>query len=169
MKNVPPEQRFAASDVRLMKRTARGNIRSDLIDHVFQYGSPGDVPVAGDWNGDGVVNIGLFRDGVWYLDRDGDGRWTAGDLYVGNFGAAGDVPVIGDWNGDGIDNLGIYRDGHWHLDANGNFQLDAHDRVLQLGGPDDKPIAGDFDGDGIDEIAVYRSRPAAAAAQSEAR
>ncbi|MGI6420209.1 MAG: SdrD B-like domain-containing protein [Thermoguttaceae bacterium] len=167
MKNVPPEQRFAASDVRLMKQTSRGNIRSDLIDHVFQYGSPGDRPVAGDWNGDGVVNIGLFRAGVWYLDRDGDGRWSAGDLYVEDFGAAGDVPVVGDWNGDGIDNLGIYRDGRWYLDTNGNYQLDAHDRVLQLGGPDDKPVAGDFDGDGVDEIAIYRSRSAPEETRSE--
>ncbi len=155
-KNLPPQAQVAATRLRTMKRTAQGPIRNDLIDHVFQYGSPGDVPVAGDWNGDGVVNIGLFRQGTWYLDGDGDGRWSAGDSLVEHFGTPGDVPVVGDFNGDGIDDLGVYHEGTWHLDTNGDRRLDAHDRVLQLGGPHDKPVVGDFDGDGIDQPAVYR-------------
>ena len=158
MKNVPPEERFAATDRRILKQSAEGAVRSDLIDHVFQYGSPGDVAISGDWNGDGISNIGLFRRGTWYLDMDGDGRWSADDAFVENFGSEGDLPVVADFNGDGIDDLGIYRDGHWRLDTNGNRRLDPGDRELQFGGPHDKPIAGDFDGDGIDELAVYHER-----------
>ena len=158
MKNVPPEERFAATDRRILKQSAEGSVRSDLIDHVFQYGSPGDLAIAGDWNGDGISNIGLFRRGTWYLDMDGDGRWSADDVFVENFGSEGDLPVVADFNGDGIDDLGIYRDGHWRLDTNGNRRLDQGDRELQFGGPHDKPIAGDFDGDGIDELAVYHER-----------
>ncbi len=158
MKNMPPEERLASTDRRIMKQSAQGSVRSDLIDHVFQYGSPGDLAVSGDWNGDGVANIGLFRNGTWYLDADGDGRWSAGDSFVENFGSEGDLPVVGDFDGDGIDDLGIYRDGQWQLDTNGNRRLDAADRVLQLGGPHHKPVTGDFDGDGVDEIATYRDR-----------
>lgn len=158
MKNVPPEERFAATDRRLMKQSAEGAVRSDLIDHVFQYGSPGDIAISGDWNGDGVSNIGLFRRGTWYLDMDGDGRWSTGDDFVENFGSEGDLPVVADLDGDGIDDLGIYRDGHWRLDTNGNRRLDEGDRQFQLGGPHDRPVAGDFDGDGVDELAIYRDR-----------
>ncbi len=158
MKNVPPEERFAATARRIMKQSAQGPVRSDLIDHVFQYGSPGDVAVSGDWNGDGVSNIGLFRQGTWYLDVDGDGRWTANDQFIEGLGSEGDLPVVGDFNGDGIDDLGIYRDGQWRLDIDGNHRLDEADRVLQFGGPHDKPVAGDFNGDGIDELAVYHDR-----------
>ncbi|MHB8900373.1 MAG: SdrD B-like domain-containing protein [Thermoguttaceae bacterium] len=162
MKNVPPEERFATAERRLMKQSSEGPVRSDVIDHVFQYGSPGDVAISGDWNGDGISNIGLFRQGTWYLDMDGDGRWNANDRFIESFGAEGDLPVVGDFNGDGIDELGIYRDGQWRLDTDGNYRLDKSDRVVHLGGAGDKPVAGDFNGDGVDELAVYHDRTDAA-------
>ena len=65
-----------------MKKGHAGKMRSDLIDHVFQYGEKGDIAVAGDWNGDGIYTIGIFRNGTWFLDMDGDGRWSKGDVVV---------------------------------------------------------------------------------------
>ena len=44
---------------------AKGELRADVIDHVFRYGVSGDRAVAGDWNGDGISSIGVFRDGTW--------------------------------------------------------------------------------------------------------
>ena len=67
--------------------------------------------------------------------------------------------MVGDFNGDGIDELGVYRTGTWLLDTNGNHQLDAHDKVFELGGPGDKPVVGDWDGDGTDEIGILRTGP----------
>ena len=29
------------------------------------FGAPGDLPVAGDWNGTGFAKIGVFRNGQW--------------------------------------------------------------------------------------------------------
>jgi hypothetical protein len=29
-----------------------------------------DIPVTGDWNGNGVTKIGIFRNGLWYLDKE---------------------------------------------------------------------------------------------------
>jgi hypothetical protein len=154
-KNIPPDPPDATSGRRTLKRTAQGDLRSDVIDHVFQYGSEGDRAVSGDWNGDGVTNIGLFRNGTWYLDADGDGRWSRGDKMI-QMGGPGDLPVVGDWNGDGIDDVGLFRDGVWRLDIDGDHKLGPHDRVFNLGGPHDRPIAGDFNGDGIDEVGVYQ-------------
>jgi hypothetical protein len=54
----------------------------------------------------------------------------------------------------------VYRHGRWILDTNGNRQLDAHDRVFQLGAAGDLPVVGDFDGDGLDDPAVYHDGPA---------
>jgi hypothetical protein len=153
-KNLPPELADATTGYRSMKRTEHGRIRSDVIDHVFRYGTEGDRAVVGDWNGDGISTIGVFRDGTWYLDVDGNGRWSEHDVKV-DFGRAGDVPVVGDWNGDGIDKIGVYRNGTWYLDTNGDLRLDAHDKVFELGGPHHKPVVGDFNGDGIDQPAVY--------------
>jgi hypothetical protein len=155
-KNLPPDPQEATVGWRTMRRTVRGELRADLIDHVFQYGSAGDVPIAGDWNGDGVTNIGLFRGGTWFLDADGNGQWSVADIYVENVGRPGDVPVVGDFNGDGVDDLGIYRSGVWRLDTDGDRALTAHDKVFELGTAADKPIVGDFNGDGVDQIGIYR-------------
>jgi protocatechuate 3,4-dioxygenase beta subunit len=165
-KNLPPSESNAASGLRAMKRTADGPLRADVIDHVFQYGSADDVPVTGDFNGDGVTNIGLYRAGTWYLDLDGNGRWSSDDVYVENFGSAGDLPVVGDFDGDGVDQLGIYSNGTWRLDTNDNRKLDDGDEVRHLGTAGDKPIVGDFNGDGIDEIGVYRAQQAATQAET---
>ena len=133
-------------------------MRSDLIDHVFRYGEKGDIAVTGDWSGNGIYTIGIFRKGVWYLDMDGDGRWSDGDVVV-EFGQPGDLPVVGDWTGDGVSKLGVYRNGTFYLDTNNNHQLDAADKVIQLGQPGDKPVAGDWDGDGVDKVGVYEEAP----------
>jgi hypothetical protein len=152
-RNVPPSAVEATVGERLLQATAAGPERADLIDHVFQFGTITDVPVAGDWNGDGVGAIGLFRGGKWHFDNDGDGRWSPGDQRA-QFGREGDLPVVGDWDGDGVDQIGVYRRGEWILDTNGNRQLDDADQRLTLGEPGQVPIAGDWNGDGVDEPAM---------------
>ena len=123
-KNVPPDPTEAAVGYRTLKKGNAGKMRSDLVDHVFKYGESGDIAVTGDWSGNGIYSIGIFRNGVWYLDMDGDGRWGDDDVAV-DFGQAGDLPVVGDWTGDGISKLGVYRNGTFYLDTNNNHQLDA--------------------------------------------
>ncbi len=158
-KNVPPKADEATKGHRLLQRTPHGRARVDLIDHVFQYGEVGDQPVTGDWNGDGIATIGVFRGGRWNLDTDGDGVFTSADASV-DFGGHG-TPVVGDWNGDGIDDLGVFADGVWTVDTNGNRELDAVDRVFEMGSRGDKPVAGDWNGDGVDEPGVYTPTGAA--------
>ncbi len=156
-KNLPPRPQHATDGRRILKNGRQGIVRADLIDHVFQYGTSGDKPVAGDFNGDGVSTIGVFREGTWILDTDGDGRLTANDTSF-QYGTAGDLPVVGDFDGDGIDEVGVYRGGTWYADTNGDQELDAHDKVFELGGAGDLPVAGDFNGDGVDEPAVYQGQ-----------
>ena len=77
------------------------------------FGEPDDLPVVGDWDGDGVDNIGLYRPGgttgVFYLDIDNDGG--AADIVTPEYGDLRDIPIAGDWDGDGDDNIGVYRPG----------------------------------------------------------
>ncbi|MBW3597251.1 MAG: carboxypeptidase regulatory-like domain-containing protein, partial [Planctomycetes bacterium] len=157
-KNVPPEPEEATDRPRRLQRSEHGRRREDVIDHVFQYGTERERAITGDWNGDGISTIGVFRDGEWTLDVDGDGVLTAADATM-RFGVAGDLPIVGDWNGDGVDDLGVFRDGRCQLDANGNREMDAHDKVFELGEEGDSPVAGDWNGDGADEPAVYRDTP----------
>ncbi len=123
----------------------------------FEAGSATALPVVGDWNGDGLDEVGLFEDGNWLLfQHDG--------TEVGEFqlGRSGDVPVVGDWNGDGEDDLGVFRTG----DGFGSFILDDSIRgwqggdleiVVGFGLDSAQPISGDWDADGVYEVGVFQN------------
>ena len=54
--------------------------------------------------------IGIYKDGTWYLDYNGNGIWDAGIDKLDYFGTVGYTPVVGNWNGDATgDKIGIYR------------------------------------------------------------
>ena len=121
----------------------------------FNYGRAGDVPIVGDWNGDGRDTISVIRDGTWYLNnRLGGG--TADRSFVYGRLTRGDLPLVGDWDGDGRDGIGIVRDGEWHLrnDQSGGPGkiVFVYGRVLR----GDVPIVGDWDGDGRDTVGIVR-------------
>ena len=153
-KNIPPTEGDATNGARIMKLTSYGKQRADVVDHVFGIGESEEVPVTGDWNGNGIRSIGTFRDGSWQLDINGDGRFGAEDQTI-TFGRAGDVPVVGDFNGDGVEEIAVYRSGTWMIDIDGDRELTATDKTFQMGGEFDKPVVGDWDGDGVDEPAIY--------------
>ncbi len=46
------------------------------------FGMKGGIPVSGDFNGDGVTDVGVFRDGQWFIDVNGNGVWDEGDLWA---------------------------------------------------------------------------------------
>jgi len=121
--------------------------------HRYQFGTATDVPVVGDWNGDGSSLIGTFAAGIWKLDLDGDGRFSDMDVTV-RLGEPGDLPIVGDFNRDGTDELGIYRRGLWLIDTTGDRRLDANDLTYRLGDANDIPVIGDWDGDGRDQIGI---------------
>jgi hypothetical protein len=73
------------------------------------FGGDGDLPVVGDFNGDGIDDLGVYRNGQWRLDTNGNHRLDATDRVL-QFGGPHDKPVVGDFNGDGIDELAIYHD-----------------------------------------------------------
>ncbi len=129
---------------------------------IFGIGLTGAIPVAGDWNGDGKTEIGVFIDGIWYLDMNGNGQWDGEGIDVrGVFGVGipNAKPVIGDWNGDGRTKIGIYADGVWYLDMNQNWAWDGTGVDVQgfFGGgvPNAKPVVGDWNGDGTTKIGIF--------------
>jgi hypothetical protein len=105
--------------------------RSEKGARVFAFGGlPQDIPLAGDWSGNGKSKVAIYRRGLWILDIDGREKESqARSVAFG--GLPGDIPVSGDWNGDGKSRPGIYRQGTWILDFDGDWQLDpAKDRVF---------------------------------------
>lgn len=131
------------------------------IDATFPFGLSTDVPVVGDWNGDGLDEIGVYRPSAarFYLDADGDYLWNPALDTTARFGALNDLPIIGDWNGDGVDDIGVYRPSgaRFYLDADGSLSWNpALDTTARFGILNDAPVIGDWNGDGMDEIGVYR-------------
>lgn len=151
-KNIPPPPDKRIERGRTLQLKSDGRPRTDVIDHVFHFGGAGDRAVTGDWNGDGIATIGVFVNGRWRLDLDGNGKFTDKDIKA-KFGESGDIPVVGDFNGDGVDEIGIYRDGVFYLDTNGNGEMDETDQIIDSGRMG-IPVAGDFNGDGIDTVGV---------------
>jgi hypothetical protein len=113
----------------------------------------GDVPVTGDWTGDGHTRIGVYRNstGTWYLDANNNGILDAGDFTYSFGGLPGDMPFVGDWIGLGKSCIGIYRSNGslWLLDlnCNGSFDNTPADAFFPFGGlPGDVPIVGNWTG-----------------------
>ncbi len=122
-----------------------------FADVEFFYGVASDIPIAGDWDGDGVDTIGIYRNGQFFLRN--SNTTGAADINFA-FGTNGDLPIAGDWDGDGVDSIGLVR-GNLVFLKNSNTG-GAPDIVLVYGNGTDLYIAGDWDGDGIDTIGCFR-------------
>jgi hypothetical protein len=125
---------------------------SDLTDF---YGLTTDLPVVGDWQGNGHHSVGVFRQGTWILDWNGNGTYDSGDK-ICSFGLATDIPVVGDWTGEGRSKIGVFRGGLWVLDADGSCAQETSDPSFYFGGAGDTPVVGDWNGDRISDVGVTR-------------
>ena len=106
------------------------------------------------------ANSGVYRNGAWYVDWNGNNQWDATDAaHVVNFGLPGDQAVAGDWTGNGQTRLGVFRNGVWYLDLNNNGQWDGvagGDGIFAFGLPGDVAVVGDWNGDGRTKLGVFR-------------
>ena len=141
-------------------------------DLTFSYSTAqaGWLPIAGDWNGDGVDTVGLYNPATstFYLWNSTSPQGfndpsTADVIFTYGAAGAGWLPIAGDWDGNGTDTLGLYNP------ATSTFYLR---NTTSLQGPTDKgyadvtfhygaagagwlPIAGDWDGNRKDTIGLY--------------
>ena len=108
-------------------------------------GSRYDMPLAGDWDGDGMDTVGIYDPltAEFVLAKNNAG---ATEIYKRfNFGVIGDLPIVGDWDGDGMDTVGVFRptEGKFFL-AKSNDNPNSDIITIIYGKAGDMPIKGKF-------------------------
>lgn len=106
-----------------------------------------------------VPVFGVFRDGLWRLDYNRDGR----PEQTIQFGEAGDTPYVGDFDGNGMVDLAVIRrtdpqavSVHIRTELP-DGQIQVATRSLMIG--DGRLVVGDFNGDGRSDFACVTSSP----------
>ena len=118
----------------------------------FQWGTNGDVPVPGDYDGDGKTDFSIFRPSTntWWVMKSSDTTY-----YGYTFGLSGDKVAQADYDGDGKTDVAVFRPstGYWYIG-----QSATNDYIgVQFGLGSDTPAPADYDGDGKADIAVWRN------------
>jgi hypothetical protein len=146
---------FAAGAWRVNNANAEQLSTSAPVFASYRWGRSGDLPVVGDWDGDGTQTVGVVRPNAalnsnHLLLRNGDGSVL--DFW---YGRHGDRILVGDWNGDGTWTPAAVRNGVWSL-RNSNSS-GAADTTVSFGRAGDRYLAGDWDGDGDFTPGVHRA------------
>ena len=150
------------------------------------FGAAGDLPVPGDYDGDGSAEIAIFRGGA--------GLWAVRGVTRAYYGLVGDFPVPGEYDGDGSAGIAVFRGatGLWAVRGGARVtsgqpgicrfpgttmamdppgspssarRPDSGQRErttrIYFGRDGDRQAGGDYDGDGSVEIAVSVPGPGA--------
>jgi len=135
----PSEQRFY-----IINELGEDEGGLGAAEYSFGLGDPGDTPVVGDFDGDGIDEVGLHRQstGLFFYRTTLTTGPASNEFSIGN---PGDRMIAGDWDGtDGVDTPAIFRPGDstfyfWNTLSGGNpFES------LTWGKPGFLPFAGVF-------------------------
>lgn len=120
-------------------------------------GLTSDYPLVGDWDGDGRLDISVWRrsEAKLYVLQAGNNYSTA---FTITWGRTGDIPLPGDYDGDGRIDFGVFRPSEetFYVLQGGNTFTSAF--AFRFPGTNGQTfLTGDYDGDGRMDVAAYNA------------
>lgn len=120
------------------------------------------LPLLGDFNGDGLVDVGTYdrTNGHWAVALSNFGGFGSVTEWLTNFGASTDWQYVnGDFNGDGKTDIAIFNqsNGQWKAGISNSAGFDNQGvwATFSNTSTSTMPITGDFNGDGVSDVGVY--------------
>jgi hypothetical protein len=112
----------------------------------------GDRPIAGDWDGDGTGDVGVYR----FTPSGSEFRLQKpASIRAFVWGSPSDTPLVGDWNGDGVTEVGRRRLGTSVFTK--RLWDASSQQVAGVGSATDTTVTGDWNADGVTDLGVYRA------------
>lgn len=129
----PGEGRFY-----VINRLGSGDQGLGGADYSYLFGNIGDVPFAGDWDGDGIDTPGLRRssNGFVYLRNTNTTGIADVSFFYGN---SGDLVFSGDFDDDGDDSVGLFRPSNSTVYLRNELSTGAADWSYLIGNSKMKP------------------------------
>ena len=156
---VPATERFFLRNSNSSGAADAGNFKFSVT------AAAGDeLPVVGDWNGDGNCTIGVYvpaTERFFLRNSNSAGAADAGNFKFSVTAAASDeLPGFGDWNGDLTTTIGSYvpsTERFFLRNANSAGAVDAGNFKFSVTAAvsDELPVTGDCNADGTTTIGVY--------------
>ncbi len=119
------------------------------------------LPISGDWDGNGVTDLGFYDPHRRVFGLLADRADGAVDIRVpANSWRPWLSPVVGDWDGDGRDDLALYDRfaRRFSLLGPGGGRVVRTLQLSERRSCEMRPFAGDWDGDGRDELGLLDPR-----------
>jgi hypothetical protein len=149
-----PAPASVSSAPRLLRWQLKNTNQPGAPDYTILYGKEGDIPVVGDWDGNGTMTIGIFEPdtGVWKLKNT---NLEGAPDYTFAYGVPGDLPVVGDWDGNGTTTIGVVDPATftWYL-RNRNSAGVPDITPFAYGVRGDIPVTGTWSGGHVTTVGV---------------
>jgi hypothetical protein len=153
----------AAKDIKVALGNGIGYVNAGVWHGTL--GAAGQIPVVGDFNGDGPDDVAIFtvsNTNDAFVALSTGKKFGTAKLWNGSLLATGQVPIAGDFNNDRKDDIAVFAEGQVFVAlSTGTSFLPAIQWSPSFAGGTQVPAVGDVNGDGFADVVSF-TRGAAA-------